>query len=340
MTDKKITQLTELTSASATDILPIVDDVAGSPVTKKIAVSNLVTDTNLTLTDITTGNSSTTKHGFLPKLNNVHTTFMDGTGAWDTIKDADISFADSTTNNASTASHGFLPKLTGDVATFLAGDGTYQLIEKADGWTNSEDTWVYVSASSFKVTGKNVTSMFRKGTKIKLVQSSIWKYFYVVSSSFSTDTTITITGGSDYTLANSTISSPRYSYAENPQTFPQWFNWTPTLTGYSANPTDTVYRFNISGGNVYVSIREVTNGTSNGAGISITLPVTAATISNQIWMYPAAFVNAGTISTTWGRGVIASADNKVVFGINPAVQDGFTSTGGKRISSFEGWYEF
>jgi len=298
MADKKITQLTELASVSSVDLLPIVDDPNGLPELKKITVANLVTDGNLNLSDVTTNNASTTKHGFLPKL-------------------------------------------TGDAATFLAGDGTYQLIEKADGWTNSEDTWVYVSASSFKVTGKNVTSMFRKGTKIKLVQSSTWKYFYVVSSSFSTDTTITITGGSDYTLANSTISSPRYSYAENPQTFPQWFNWTPTLTGYAVNPTNTVYRFNISGGKVFVSVREVTNGTSNATTIHITLPVTAATITNQIWMYPAAYVDNNVISTTWGRGVIGSGDNKIVFGTNPAQQDGFTATAtGKRISNFEGWYEF
>jgi len=297
MGEKTITQLTELTSASATDILPIVDDVAGSPVTKKIAVSNLVTDTNLTLTDITTGNSSTTKHGFLPKLPNLDHQFLDGTGAWVNLQ------------------------------------GT-------DGWYKDTDTWEYVSATSFRIVGKNVAIRFLKGTKIVLVQTS-GKYFYVLYATYTGgNTVVTVTGGSNYSIANATITAAYYSYAENPQGFPQWFNWTPTLTGYSSNPTDTVYRFCISGGKVYVSIREVTNGTSNGAGISITLPVTAATISNQIWMYPAAFVNAGTVSTTWGRGVIGSADNKVVFGINPAVQDGFTLSGGKRISSFEGWYEF
>ena len=112
MGEKTITQLTELTSASATDILPIVDDVAGSPVTKKIAVSNLVTDTNLTLTDITTGNSSTTKHGFLPKLPNLDHQFLDGTGAWVNLQ------------------------------------GT-------DGWYKDTDTWEYVSATSFRIVGKN-----------------------------------------------------------------------------------------------------------------------------------------------------------------------------------------
>jgi hypothetical protein len=42
MADTKITALTKLTSAASTDILPIVDDPGGTPVTKKITVSNLL----------------------------------------------------------------------------------------------------------------------------------------------------------------------------------------------------------------------------------------------------------------------------------------------------------
>ena len=36
----------------------------------------------LSTTDVTTNNSSTTKHGWLAKLSNVATQYMDGTGAW------------------------------------------------------------------------------------------------------------------------------------------------------------------------------------------------------------------------------------------------------------------
>lgn len=39
-------------------------------------------------TDVTTLNSSTSKHGFLPKLDNTTTHYMDGTGAWSAIPDA------------------------------------------------------------------------------------------------------------------------------------------------------------------------------------------------------------------------------------------------------------
>lgn len=41
-----------------------------------------VDEDQITLTDVTTNNSSTTKHGFLKKLNNDATAFMDGQGNW------------------------------------------------------------------------------------------------------------------------------------------------------------------------------------------------------------------------------------------------------------------
>lgn len=43
-----------------------------------------ISDATITTTDITTNNASTTKHGFLKKLDNTATHYMDGTGAWST----------------------------------------------------------------------------------------------------------------------------------------------------------------------------------------------------------------------------------------------------------------
>lgn len=93
-------------------------------------------------------------------------------------------------------------------------------ISYKDGWQPDSDTWVYVSATQFKITGKNVVYRFPVGAKIKLTQSGSVKYFYVIACSYSTDTTITITGGSDYTLASATISGQAYSYADTPQGYP------------------------------------------------------------------------------------------------------------------------
>lgn len=41
MADQKITELTELTALATTDILAIVDDLGGTPITKKVTVANL-----------------------------------------------------------------------------------------------------------------------------------------------------------------------------------------------------------------------------------------------------------------------------------------------------------
>jgi hypothetical protein len=43
MSDKKITQLDALTNLVAADLFVVVDDVAGTPVSKKIAVSDVAT---------------------------------------------------------------------------------------------------------------------------------------------------------------------------------------------------------------------------------------------------------------------------------------------------------
>ncbi len=47
-------------------------------------IDNRAYDSTINMTDITTNNSSTTKHGFLKKLDNTATNYMDGTGTWST----------------------------------------------------------------------------------------------------------------------------------------------------------------------------------------------------------------------------------------------------------------
>lgn len=83
------------------------------------------TESAINLADNTTNDVSTTKHGFVPKAPNDGTKFLDGTGAFDTVKDTDLSFSDTTTNNASSSKHGYLPKLDNTGAKFLRDDGTW-----------------------------------------------------------------------------------------------------------------------------------------------------------------------------------------------------------------------
>jgi hypothetical protein len=84
------------------------------------------------------------------------------------------------------------------------------------GWAPAIETWAYASATTITVPS-GATSRYQKGDKIRLKQGGEYKYFYIVSVS---DTTLTITGGSDYTLANAAITDNYYSKAMNPQGWP------------------------------------------------------------------------------------------------------------------------
>lgn len=145
------------------------------------------------------------------------------------------------------------------------------------GWITPPDTWTYASATTFTIAGVNRTAMFPKGTKIKLTQGTV-KYFYVVGSAFSTNTTITVTGGSDYSLADATITSPYYSYVETPQSFPDYFSWAPTYSAAGSmtyTSVTTVYaKFKISGNSILAKLDAV--GITGGVAdvwLSATLPI-------------------------------------------------------------------
>ncbi|OPZ44609.1 MAG: hypothetical protein BWY95_02097 [Bacteroidetes bacterium ADurb.BinA104] len=206
----------------------------------------------------------------------------------------------------------------------LSGDGL-------DGWIYDTDTWSYVSATSFKIAGKNVAYRFPKGTKIKLVNDGSTKYFYVVAATFSTDTTITITGGSDYSLVSGTISGQAYSYAAAPQNFPQRFNWAPSFTGFSTPPTGA-HRFCFIGNLCHVFVFE-SGGESNSTAFEFTAPVTA--IMNVY--EPVRLCNNGSIGDNPGMAVI-STDGQIKVYLN--LSGSKTTASGTKYVQFEAAYLF
>lgn len=118
-----------------------------------------IDDAGVVLVDVLTNNSSTTKHGFLKKLSNVATEFMDGTGNWDSIKDSDLSTTDITANDATTAKHGFMQKYPNTKYQVLRGDGTFASTFKRD----SPQGWEW---SSYSATGFTGMSFIRaRGTE-------------------------------------------------------------------------------------------------------------------------------------------------------------------------------
>lgn len=184
------------------------------------------------------------------------------------------------------------------------------------GWFGTANTWTYASSTTFTVTG-DVTAQFPVGTKIMLTQTTI-KYFYVTASSYSApNTTVTITGGSDYSLANAAITSPALSYDASPQSFPQWFNYTPTLTNMSGG-SQTYSKFRMVGKEVRFRFLYTLAGAGISGAVSFTLPVTAS--SNYVALDPigtAALVDAGSASYG-GRVLIGSTTTAQVRAENAA----------------------
>lgn len=98
------------------------------------------------------------------------------------------------------------------------------------GWCDGTGTWSYSSADSptFVIsTSIDQTGLIGVGYRIKLVQTSA-RYFIVTAIS---STTITVYGGTDYTLDNAAITSPQFSPIKHPLGFPASpSKWTVTYT--------------------------------------------------------------------------------------------------------------
>ncbi|HLE35652.1 MAG TPA: carbohydrate binding domain-containing protein, partial [Candidatus Acidoferrales bacterium] len=191
------------------------------------------------------------------------------------------------------------------------------------GWFAPNETWTYASATTFTVPGDQ-TVKYHKGTKIKLTQTTE-KYFYVIGSSYGApNTTVTVTGGSDYSLANAAITLPFFSYAETPQGFPGWFNWTPTPSGYSV--TNAVYRFFLQGRKCTVMVREATVGNSTNTVHTLTAPVPAVTLANALWITTLSGTDNSVTLTVPGRAFMISAGTTITLGPQYSV-DVWTAAG-------------
>lgn len=198
------------------------------------------------------------------------------------------------------------------------------------GWASVLDTWTYASASTITVPS-GATALYQAGDKLWMTNSGT-KYFYITSVA---STTLTVTGGSDYTVANAAISSIYVSRADWPFGFPAHFNWTPTLTGFSADPTNTRYLFRIMHKYCIVDFRQTTSGTSNATTFTTTIPVAAATITNGGWgtILWQAYNNGAEISPP-GRVFVVSAGTTATLQTTTA-SGAWTNVNGK-MASFSG----
>ena len=163
------------------------------------------------------------------------------------------------------------PKLNEDVAVTIKASELNGLLT---GWIPAGETWTYASATTITVPS-GAASKYQKGDKIKLTQTTV-KYFYVVSVA---DTVLTVTGGSDYTVANAAITLPYFSKVENPQGFPGYFNCTLTASVSSGTLTTctSIGRFSVDGSWVTLNGKITLTDKGTGSGVlRSTVPISAA----------------------------------------------------------------
>lgn len=150
-----------------------------------------------------------------------------------------------------------LPAADGASGEHLETDGAGTLSWGAsgssgtDGWTAAGETWVWVSADgpifTFKVVGVDLTGKYSDGMFFRVSQATGGtKYFILHDVSFSTDTTFTVYGGTDYTLENETISDPFWALSKGAFGFPgepdNWTEATSDTGSYSqSSPTQNVW---------------------------------------------------------------------------------------------------
>ncbi len=147
-----------------------------------------------------------------------------------------------------------------------------------DGWTPDSDPWVYVSATSFKIEGKDRRSRFGIGTRVKYSDGAT-DYGTAISAALSgSDTLVTLAANSDYAIANATLSGCSYSYG-NPPDYPGIFNYTPAQTGLTTPAiSSAVGQFAIAGPLITAwYYLYITSWASQSGAIRIKLPVAAST---------------------------------------------------------------
>jgi hypothetical protein len=89
------------------------------------------------------------------------------------------------------------------------------------GWSKVQETWSYASADAptFVMTvPAGATAKYSPGMRVKLTQSTGGTKYFIITAVASTS--ITLYGGTDYTLNNEAITAPYYSTQKAPFGFP------------------------------------------------------------------------------------------------------------------------
>lgn len=176
-------------------------------------------------------------------------------------------------NAAASANYNLARMNASDQAEF--GDDGITALKKGlwDGWIIAGETWTYASADAptFTMTvPSGAVSKYNVGDRIKLTQTTV-KYFIVTAVA---DTTLTVYGGTDYTLVDATISANYYSHSKSPVGFPL----DPTKWTILTTDTETKAKISPTGGVWYGGA----TAWGVGANITIVVPIGAWDLNYSI----------------------------------------------------------
>jgi len=179
------------------------------------------------------------------------------------------------------------------------------------GWIQESGAWksipeplvpVYVSTTSIRFSGIDLTSIFPKGTRIKFTQTVI-KYFYVVSAVYSGgNTTLTLFAGSDFSVSNAVITNFNYSHGLA-YGFPEYFNYSPTWLSSGTQPNigngTIAGRCNLIGRKCSMAVKlNAGSTTTYGSGnYSIGLPINANPFGQQGAWFGIAHIRDTTVNS-------------------------------------------
>jgi len=189
-------------------------------------------------------------------------------------------------------------------------------------WQTANQTWARASSTTITVPA-GAASIYSVGDKIRFKQNAgTYVYFYVVAVA---DTVLTLTGGTDYTVANETITANDYSKLTSPVGFPQSFAFTTVPSGWSGTPTQSC-RFSLNG--MVLHFEYSVSGTSNNVATSITLPIASKRASDSHCVgedNDAAVVIPSQVKTT-------AASTTLTFFKQAGTADGWTASGTKSVN--------
>jgi len=175
-------------------------------------------------------------------------------------------------------------------------------------WQTLGYTFVYGTADdptyTMTIASTDLTGVIGVGMKARVRQADTYKYFFVTACAFSTNTTVTLYGGTDYDLANATIQEVSISAYKAPVGFPmsksKWaVVFTDTSNRSQSNPTASTF-YNLGSAQISVPIGDwtlswqgagQTSDTNSGvADIIMTLSTSSSAETNAkltAWVYNA-----------------------------------------------------